>query len=254
MLIDSHAHIQDPQLRPDLEGVLERAHQARVGAIVCPGYDLQSSSAAIEIADQHPQVVAAVGIHPNYLEDWRPDSLVQLADWAQHPRVVALGEMGLDYVNGPRDKKLQQEVFIRQLELAGKAGLPAIIHNRESHADVLKIVREVGPLPRGGVMHCYSGSAELAAEFIDLGYYISFAGPVTFKNARRLSQVAAAISPEWLLCETDSPYLSPEPFRGRRNEPARVVFVAERLAQLQNYPPEELASVMTANAKKLFGI
>lgn len=254
MLMDSHAHVQDPQLRPDLEGVLERALAAGVKKIICPGYDLESSRAAIKISEDYPQVVAAVGVHPGNLQDWEPDFLLELADLAQHPQVVAVGEAGLDYVNGHPDRRLQRQVFLAQLELAGAMDLPVIIHNRESHADVLSTVTDVGPLPQSGVMHCYSGSAELAREFMGLGYYISFAGPVTFKNARRLPQVAASIPTDRLLCETDSPYLSPEPHRGKRNEPARVVLVATRLAQLFNCELEELAPILTANTERLFNL
>lgn len=252
MLIDSHAHLQDPQLLPELEDVLTRALEAGVEAIICPGYDLESSRQAIRLAEMYASVWAAVGFHPENISDIGEDAFAELRDLAQHPQVVAIGEIGLDYVNGVSDKEVQKTVFQRQLELAGKMGLPVIVHNRESHADVLTTVQEIGQLPQGGVMHCFSGSAELAKDFLDLGYYISFAGPVTFKNARRLPQVAAGIPENRLLCETDSPYLSPEPYRGKRNEPARVIHVAAKLAELLDREPEDLAPILTANTKKLF--
>ena len=166
--------------------------------------------------------------------------------------MVAVGEIGLDYVNGVPDKERQQDVFRRQLELAGNVDFPVIVHNRESHADVLMIVREIGQLPRGGVMHCFSGSTELAGDLLNLGYDISFAGPLTFKNARRLPEVAASIPTDRLLCETDSPYLSPEPYRGKTNEPARVIHVAAKLAEILGRELEELAPILTANTKRLF--
>ncbi|MGI6129177.1 MAG: TatD family hydrolase [bacterium] len=252
MLIDSHAHLQDPSLLPEIEDILYRAKEAGVVRVICPGYDLKSSRQAVTIADRYPEVGAAVGLHPGNLEDVSPDAFRELADLAQHPKVVAVGEIGLDYVNGVEDKEAQKKVFLRQLELAGELDLPAIVHNRESHADVLAAMTSVGPLGQGGVMHCFSGSAELAGQCTKLGYYISFAGPVTFKNARRLPEVVAQVPLDRLLCETDSPYLSPEPFRGKRNEPARVIHVAAKLAELLEQELEDLAPVLTANTKRLF--
>ncbi|HHV56844.1 MAG TPA: TatD family hydrolase [Firmicutes bacterium] len=254
MLIDSHAHLQDPELLPDLEAVLARAQAAGVEGIICAGYDLTSSKLAVELAGRYASVWAAVGLHPENLASLEAETFAELARLAQHPRVVAWGEIGLDYVNGDPDRDRQKEAFRRQLVQARALNLPVIIHDREAHADSLAILKEAGPRPRAGVMHCFSGSAAFAQECLALGYYISFAGPVTFKNARRVREVAATIPVERLLCETDSPYLSPEPYRGQRNEPARVLEVAGRLAALFGETLPTFAPHLTANARRLFGL
>lgn len=254
MLIDSHAHLQDPDLLPDLEDVLRRAQDAGVEGIICVGYDLPSSQLAVKLAEEYPLIWAAVGVHPENLDSLAPDTYDRLAELAQRPRVVAWGEIGLDYVHGDPDRARQEEAFRRQLRIARTLNLPVIIHDRDAHADTLAILEEAGPRQQAGVMHCFSGSAEFARECLALGYYVSFAGPVTFKNARRVREVAAAIPPEYLLCETDSPYLSPEPYRGQRNEPARVVEVATQLASLFGETLETFAPRLTANARRLFDL
>lgn len=252
MLIDSHAHLQDPLLLSEVEDILDRALKAGVQAIICPGYDLPSSRQAIRLAENYPSIWAAVGFHPENIANLDESFLTELKDMAQHPQVVAIGEIGLDYVNGVPDRERQKTVFRRQLELAAELELPVIIHNRESHADLLTTIQDIGPLPQGGVMHCFSGSSELAKECVKLGYYISYAGPVTFKNARRLPETVAYVPLDRLLCETDSPYLSPEPYRGKRNEPARVIHVATKLAEILGRELEDLAPILTANTKRLF--
>lgn len=252
MLIDSHAHLQDPALLPDLEAVLARAQAAGVEGIICAGYDLPSSRLAVELAGRYPSVWAAVGLHPENLAALEAETYADLARLAQHPRVVAWGEIGLDYVNGDPDHARQQEAFRRQLVHARALNLPVIIHDREAHADTLALLKEVGARPEAGVMHCFSGSSALAQECLALGYYISFAGPVTFKNARRVRETAQSIPPDRLLCETDSPYLAPEPYRGTRNEPAHVVEVAAQLADLFGRPLTAFAQQLTANTRRLF--
>ncbi|MDK2784534.1 MAG: TatD DNase family protein [Bacillota bacterium] len=254
MLIDTHAHLQEPDLLSDLEDVLRRAQAAGIEGIICVGYDLPSSRLAVKLAEEHPLIWAAVGLHPENLDSLAPDTYDRLAELAQRPRVVAWGEIGLDYVHGDPDRARQKEAFRRQLEIARTLNLPVIIHDREAHADTLAILEEAGPRQQAGVMHCFSGSAELARECLALGYYISFAGPVTFKNARRVREVAATIPAERLLCETDSPYLSPEPYRGQRNEPARVLEVATQLAALFKETLPTFAPRLTANARRLFGL
>lgn len=254
MLVDSHAHLQDPDLLPDLEDVLRRAQDAGVEGIICVGYDLPSSQLAVKLAEEYPFIWAAVGVHPENLDYLAPDTYDRLAELAQRPRVVAWGEIGLDYVHGDPDRARQKEAFRRQLGIARTLNLPVIIHDREAHADTLAILEEAGPRQQAGVMHCFSGSAEFARECLALGYYVSFAGPVTFKNARRVREVAATIPRDRLLCETDSPYLSPEPYRGQRNEPARVVEVATQLAALFGEALVTFAPRLTANARRLFGL
>ncbi|MGI6603682.1 MAG: TatD family hydrolase [Firmicutes bacterium] len=254
MLIDSHAHLQDPQLLTELDAVLERAHRAGVEGIICAGYDLPSSYLAVELAQRYPGVWAAVGVHPGNLEGATPAVYDELTKLAKSEKVVAWGEIGLDYVNGIADRSLQQVALREQLSRAAALGLPVVIHDRESHADILALLQAAGPRERAGVMHCFSGSSEMARECIKLGYYISFAGPVTFKNARRVREVAVTIPPERLLCETDSPYLSPEPFRGKRNEPARVVHVAQVLADLFSTNLSAFAAQLKANTERLFAL
>ena len=221
-----------------------------VQAIICPGYDLESSRQAIKLAEKYAPAWAAVGLHPENIVDRGEDVFAELRDLVHHPQVVAVGEIGLDYVNGVPDQEAQKTVFRRQLELAATMNLPAIIHNRESHADLLTTVRDIGPLPQGGVMHCFSGSSELAKECVKLGYYISYAGPVTFKNARRLPGTVANVPADRLLVETDGPYLSRNPTgeKTSRSGCSR----SGKLADILGRELEELAPILTVNTKRLF--
>ncbi|MDI3280443.1 MAG: TatD family hydrolase [Bacillota bacterium] len=251
-LIDTHAHLNDEAFAPaEIPAVVERAQAAGVGRIIVPGYDLPSSRRAVELAEAFPGLYATVGVHPHQAAEAPPYYLAELRALARGGKVVALGEIGLDYHYAFSPREIQLRAFQEQLELAGELSLPVVIHDREAHADTLRLLVESQP-PAGGVLHCYSGSLELAEQLLPLGLRFSFGGAVTFPNARRLLEVVRGLPAEALLLETDSPYLAPVPQRGRRNEPAYLKLVAERVAELRGWTPEELALRTTANARAAF--
>lgn len=253
MLADSHAHIDDERFDADREEVVARALAAGVSLIVNIGADMASSARSVALAEKYPGIYAAVGMHPHDAKDMRETDYTQLEQWTKHPRVVAIGEIGLDYHYDLSPRPVQKEVFLRQLDLARKTGKPFIIHEREAHADTLEIIRSAA---RGlkGVFHCFSGSVETAREYLKMGFYISVAGPVTFSKSGKTKEVAKYVPLDRLLVETDSPYLTPQPHRGHRNEPAYVRLVAEEIASLRNLPLEEVAAATTANVRRLFDI
>lgn len=254
MLFDTHAHLQDRKLRSDLDKLLQRATEAGVEKITCVGYDLPSSQEAVNIARRYKQVYAAVGVHPHDAKTLNEETLRKLLELARDPRVVAIGEIGLDYYRdlSPRDQ--QKEAFIAQIKLAQEIGKPIIIHDREANQDVMDTLKKYKAGKNGGIMHCYSGSLPLAIEAIKAGFYISFAGPLTYKNARRSQEVAARLPMDRLLVETDCPYLTPEPLRGRLNEPAHVHYVAEKMAALRGQHPDEIAYLTGRNARQVYRI
>ncbi|MFT8363578.1 MAG: TatD family hydrolase [Sporolactobacillus sp.] len=254
MLFDSHTHINDQAFEQDLSAVLERAAQADVGRMVVIGVDRTSMESVFPIINQHKEIYGAIGWNPEDAVDMTEEDFAWMADHLAHRKIVALGEIGLDYHWDKSPKAVQQTVFRRQIRLARQAKLPLIIHNREATADTEQILRNEGAAEIGGVMHCYSDTAEWAKKFIDLNFYISFGGPVTFKNARVQQEAAAAVPLDRLLIETDCPFLSPHPFRGRRNEPARVRLVAEKIAELKGVALEKVEQATTANANRLFRI
>ena len=229
MLVDTHAHLSDERLAGELPRWLQAARQAGVTRIINVGADVETSRLAVQQAEAHAGVYAAVGLHPHDAKKWDAAAAAELTRMTQHRCVVAYGEIGLDYYYDFSPRDLQQEVFRAQLALAKERRLPVIIHDREAHQDALAILKSEGPYPAGGVMHCYSGSEQLLAEYLDLGFYISFAGPVTFKNAKRPLAAAQQVPLDRLLVETDCPYLTPEPYRGRLNHPAHVYWVAKKL-------------------------
>ncbi len=254
ILFDTHAHLDDEAFDAERDDMIQRAREAGVNYIVNVGYDLESSQRSIELAEKHDMIYAAVGIHPHGASEAGAGYLNDLEKLASHPKVVALGEMGLDYYRDLSPRPVQQQVFLEQLVLAKKLGLPIIIHDREAHGDVLEILRKERLGPAGGVIHCYSGSWEMARECLAMGFYISIAGPVTFPKAPKLKDVASQVPPDRLLIETDSPYLAPEPYRGRRNEPAYVAFTAKEIAGLRGMKKEDLAKMCTENGRRLFRI
>ena len=254
MLIDTHAHLDDERFEPDLPAVLARAREAGVTTIVNASYDLASAARAVRLAAVNPWIYATCGIHPHDAQSVPPDYLEQLRALLAQPGVVALGEIGLDYYRNLSPREDQQRVFREQLALARELNLPVVIHNRDAHADVLHILTSDGVGPAGGVMHCFSGSWEMAGQFMKLGLYISLAGPVTFTGAPKLAEVASRLPVGRLLVETDCPYLAPVPYRGRRNEPALVRLVAEKVASLRGMPLEELAACTAQNARAVFGL
>ncbi|HZG60907.1 MAG TPA: TatD family hydrolase [Anoxybacillus sp.] len=254
MLFDTHAHLNAIQYNDDLQEVIDRALEEGVSNIVVVGFDRPTISRAIELAEQYPFIYAAVGWHPVDAIDMTEDDLQMIEQLAAHPKVVALGEMGLDYYWDKSPKEVQKEVFRKQIALAKKVKLPIIIHNREATADIIEILKEENAAEVGGIMHCFTGSVEVAKQCIDMNFYISFGGPVTFKNAKKPKEVAKEIPLEHLLIETDCPYLTPHPFRGKRNEPSYVKYVAEAIAELKGISFEEVAQKTFDNAKKIFGI
>ncbi len=251
MFFDTHAHLNDDRLYEQRHEVLSRAREAGVVRIVNIGYDLESSQRAVSLAGEDPMCQAAVGLHPHDATTFSGKLAGELMELARQPGVVAYGEIGLDYHydNSPRD--VQREVMIRQLAMANELELPVIIHNRESHGDMLGIL-QAHPPAAGGVMHCFSGSYEFARECVRLGLYISFAGPVTFKNAPRQQHAVEGVPNDRIMVETDCPYLSPEPRRGRVNEPANVRYVAEKIAEIKGLPLDEMAPILLENANRFF--
>lgn len=254
MLIDTHAHLQDEQLKAETDNILARAEEAGVKKIACVGYDLASSMEALQMAKKYTQIYAVVGIHPDDTRSVNPESLEQIYAMGRDARVVGIGEIGLDYYHDIASREEQKKAFIAHIKIAQELDKPVIIHNRDAHQDVLEIIKQEKAGKSGGIMHCYSGSLPMAEELIKLGFYISFAGPVTFKNAKKAHQVAASIDTNKLLIETDCPYLSPEPFRGKLNEPARVEYVARKIAELRNSSLEEIAAITSSNAREIYRI
>lgn len=259
MWIDSHAHLNDASFESDYREVLKAAVAGGVDAVIVPGFDLESSKKAVAMAQVEPRIWAAVGFQPEELESWTPGTLEELAALLNRPKVVAVGEIGLDYHYGSSNRDQQLAVFRAQLDLARRFRKPVIIHSREASQDTLTLLQEAGaaiPEPGGfsGVMHCFSGSWETAQQYLRLGLAISFAGPVTFPKALNLQRVAQLIPVEHLLVETDSPYLTPAPFRGQRNEPLRVELVGAKIAALKGMQPAELARITRDNCCRIFGI
>ena len=253
MLADSHAHIDDERFDADREEVVARALAAGVSLIVNIGADMASSARSVALAEKYPGIYAAVGMHPHDSREMHEVDYRQLEQWTTHPKVVAIGEIGLDYHYDLSPRPVQKDVFLRQLDLARKTGKPFIIHEREAHADMLDIIRHAAS-GLNGVFHCFSGSVETAREYLKMGFYISVAGPVTFPKSVKTKEVAKAVPLDRLLVETDSPYLTPQPFRGKRNESAHVRLVAEEIANLRDISLAELAEATTANVRRLFNI
>lgn len=249
-MIDSHAHLNDPAFTDDLEQVILQASEAGVDEIINVGYDLESSSYGIELAERFDRLWAVVGLHPHDAKTWTSQTEDALRKMVKHPKVLAIGETGLDfhYDNSPRND--QREVFRQQLALAREVDLPAVIHSRDAAQETLEIIKEYSDVPC--LLHCYSGSFEMAEEYIKLGCYFSFGGPITFKNANRLRNIVARMPLERVLIETDCPYLTPHPHRGKRNEPAYLLYTAEKLAEISGHTLEEIARITEENTRKFF--
>ncbi|GIN64496.1 hydrolase TatD [Robertmurraya siralis] len=254
MLFDTHAHLNAEQFDEDLEEVITRAQENGVENMVIVGFDRPTITRAMELVEKYDFMYASVGWHPVDAIDMNDEDLAWIEELSSHPKVVAIGEMGLDYYWDKSPREIQKEVFRKQIQLAKKVNLPIVIHNREATADIVEILKEEGASEVGGIMHCFSGSVEVAQECLNMNFYISLGGPVTFKNARKPKEVAEAVPLEKLLIETDCPYLAPHPYRGKRNEPGYVKLVAEQIAELKGISYEEVARITTANAKKLFAI
>ena len=253
MLFDTHTHFDASQFDADRHEVLAGLPGRGVSLALNPGCDIPSSRAAVALAEQYPFLYAAIGYHPEECAPYAESDLDTLRELAKHPKVVAIGEIGLDYYweeNPP--KELQQQVFRAQMQLAEELNLPVIVHDREAHADCLAIVKEF-PKVRG-VFHCYSGSAEDAKTLIKLGWHLSFTGTITFKNARKAPEVIAAVPMERIMVETDAPYMAPTPFRGKRCDSRYVYRMAQTIAEIKGLTREEVETITTENGKRLFGI
>ena len=255
MFIDTHCHLEDENFSDDRTEVLERAKFAGVARIINFGSTLQSSIAVTELTKNFPELYAGVGIHPEEIDDFDDKTCARLAELAASEKVVAIGEIGLDYhwEKDSQRRLIQQKIFIEQLDLARQLNLPVCVHNRDAHADTLRILQTEARDLRG-VLHCYSGSVEIAREVFKLGWFIGVDGPLTFKNSAKLPEVVKSAPRDRLLIETDAPYLAPTPHRGKRNEPAYVVEVAKKLAELRGETLEDVAEYTTANANELYKI
>jgi len=254
MLFDSHAHLNDTQFDSDRDEVIERAKQGGVGYILTVSTNIASSIENISLAQNYDIFYASIGIHPHDVADLNSNVVSALTSFSSYPKVVAIGEIGLDYHYENSPLEVQKIWFARQISLARNVKLPIIVHSRDAQEDTLNILRSERANEVGGVMHCYSGSVETAREVLNMGFMLSFAGPVTFKNANRLLEVAKYVPEDMMLIETDCPYLSPEPYRGRRNEPANVRLIAEMIAKIKGKPFDYIAEKTTENAKRLFNI
>lgn len=262
--IDTHCHLEMDPFNPDREAVIQRAKDAGIETIITIGSDMKGNEGALKISQEYDFIYCSIGLHPHDAKDFNEEIYNKLKDWSikykihdlssekRKNKIVAIGEIGLDYHydNSPRD--IQKEVFLRQLLLSKELNLPVIIHSREAKSDTLSIIKESRVTK--GVFHCFSGDIDMAEKAIAMGFHISIAGPVTFKNAKKIHEVVKIIPDDFLLIETDAPYLAPEPYRGKRNEPAFIVQTAKKIAELRNVNIEDIARITTLNAKRLFNI
>ena len=254
MLIDSHAHSDDRRFNDDRDMLIKNFKNNNIELVINIGADLKTSVASVELADKYDTIYAAVGVHPHSAKEVNTLVMENIRELTKNKKVVAIGEIGLDfhYDNSPRD--VQRKWFIEQLKLAKELDLPVIIHTREASQETYDILKNNQDGTVRGVMHSFSGSAEMASLYVDMGFYISIGGPVTFKNARVVREVAEAVPLDKLLIETDCPYLTPEPYRGKRNEPVYMKYTAEKIAQVRGISYDEVVKATNRNAKRLFNI
>ena len=252
MLFDTHAHLNDPAFDEDRDSLILGLKDKGVEFVMNVGCCLDSSRDCIAMAEKYPFVYASVGSHPDSAAEINDDVLEQYRQMAKHPKVKAIGEIGLDYYYEDPSREIQKRAFRMQMELVRETGLPAIIHERDAHDDGMRMVKEFKGVT--GVFHCYSGSAEMARQLVDLGWYIGFTGVLTFKNARKAVETAASIPLERIVLETDCPFMAPDPFRGTRNDPGYLYRMAEKLAEIRGISTQEAVEVTTANAKRLYRI
>ena len=251
---DSHCHVDEEQFDEDREAVLARMKENGITRCAVIGSDLETSRRAAAFAAAHTGITAAGGFHPHEASRFREEDLEELRRMFMDGQISAIGEIGLDYYYDHSPRDIQRAVCVRQMELAAEIGAPAVFHIRDAHPDMLAIMKGMKGKLTGGIIHCFSGSAETAKEYLKLGYCISFAGPLTFKKAPKLQEACRIVPKDRLLIETDSPYMAPEPVRGRRNEPANVRYVGLKLAELRGEDPEETAAYTTANAMRVYGL
>jgi TatD DNase family protein len=250
-IFDSHAHYDDAKFDEDRDELISSLPSKGIIGVINCGADLKSSAQSVKLSEKYDYIYAAVGVHPHEAKNFGDDTLNELRRLAANKKVVAIGEIGLDYYYdfSPREKQI--EVFEKQLILAAELNLPVIIHNRDAHEDTLNILKKHRPK---GVLHCFSGSAETAREIVKLGMFIGLGGAVTFKNAKKPLEVAATVPDEFLLIETDAPYMAPVPFRGKRCDSAMIPYTAEKIAEVRNTTAQEILNLTAENAKRLFGI
>lgn len=254
MLFDTHAHYYDTQYDEDRNEVIERARASGVESILTVSSDIASSIENISLAQRYDFIYAAIGVHPHNVLDLNNNIISALTDFASYPKVVAIGEIGLDYFYDNSPREAQKIWFGKQISLAKSLKLPVIIHDRDAHEDTLSIIKSENARDVGGVLHCFTGSIEMAREVMNNNLMISIAGPVTFKNANKLLEVVKYVPEDMLLIETDCPYLTPEPHRGKRNESAYVKLIAEKIAKIKGKSCAQIEQITTSNAKRLFKI
>jgi len=252
MLFDTHTHLDDKKFDNDREDVISSLKEQGISLAVNVGADIKSSKASILLAEKYDFIYAAVGVHPSDTKGLTDDDISLLEEMTRHEKVVAIGEIGLDYYWDEPEREIQKEWFLKQLLLAKKLNMPYIVHDRDAHADTLEIIKRCDYT--NGVMHCFSGSAQMAQEVVKMGMYVSLSGTVTFKNAKAVKEVAKVVPIERLLIETDSPYLTPEPFRGQRNNTAYVKYTAEEIAKIRGLSFEDVARITMENGKRFYNI
>ncbi len=255
MTVDTHCHLDFEWFDNDRAQVIERAEAVGVNNIIVPALDLDNSRAVLELTGKYEDVFGAVGVHPNSSANWDDNWIDALRGLAQHPKCVAIGEIGLDYYRDSSPKLIQQSALEAQLHLAWKHNLPVIIHNRNSDFDLMNLLKSspLAGIDHPGVLHSFLTSWEVAEQALDLGFYIGFTGPITYKNSDSLRQVVKKVPLDRILVETDAPFLTPQEKRGQRNEPAYIPFIVEELARIKQRPVEEIAAITTGNARALFG-
>ena len=254
MIFDTHAHYDDDAFDEDRDALLAGMQEAGVESIVNIGASMASSKRSLELAKKYPFIYAAVGVHPDEVGELTEEKLQQLKEWSMHEKVKAIGEIGLDYYWDKEGHDLQKHWFMRQMELAHERKLPMIVHSREAAKDTLDMVAAAKPLNLSGIIHCYSYSVEQAREYLNMGYYLGIGGVLTFKNAKKLKEVAEYAPLSQIVLETDCPYLAPVPFRGKRNDSSKLRYVAEELAAIKQVSVEEVIRITAENGKKLYGI
>ncbi|MBQ3181835.1 MAG: TatD family hydrolase [Clostridia bacterium] len=252
MLFDTHTHLDDKKFDNDRDDVISSLKEQGISLAVNVGADIKSSKESILLAEKYDFIYASVGVHPCDTKDLTDDDLSTLEKMAHHKKVVAIGEIGLDYYWDEPEREIQKDWFLKQLLLAKKHNMPYIVHDRDAHADTLEIIKKADYT--NGVMHCFSGSNEMAKEVVKMGMYVSLSGTVTFKNAKTAKEVAKAVPIDRLLIETDSPYLTPEPFRGKRNNSAYVKYTLEEIAKIRGISTGELARITLENGKRFYNI
>ena len=250
MLFDTHAHLNDPAFDPDREELMNGLVDKGVGLVMNAGCSLESSRDIVNMTAKYPWLYGSVGSHPDSADEVNEEVIEEYRKLCQNEKIKAIGEIGLDYYYEDIPRDIQQKAFRMQMQLAKEVDLPVIVHEREAHDDGMRIVKEFPKVT--GVFHCYSGSAEMARQLVNMGWYIGFTGVLTFKNARKAVETAASIPLERIVIETDCPFMAPEPFRGKRNDPSYLYRMAERLAEIRGITPEEAAAATTENAKRLY--